>query len=164
MKEKQLEIYLSDHAAMMTAERELIDRVRRENESIEDFAPLAQFLERLEAEVESEHEIVEQLLTHAASHTDPLKEMGAWFAEKVGRLKFNGQLSGYSELSRVVELEGLIALAGMRVCFWRALPEQLVLNSTKINDNLRELASRAEDQVEQLRTFHHQASGQAFSC
>ena len=31
MKEKQLEIYLSDHAAMMTAERELIDRVRREN-------------------------------------------------------------------------------------------------------------------------------------
>jgi hypothetical protein len=31
----------------------------------------------------------------------------AWAAEKVGRLKLNGQLKGYSDLSRLLELEGL---------------------------------------------------------
>ena len=32
---------------------------------------------------------------------------GAWTAEELERLKLNGQLAGYSPLSRLVELEGL---------------------------------------------------------
>ena len=33
------------------------------------------------------------------------KDGAAWVAEKLGRLKTNGQLTGYSPLSRLVELE-----------------------------------------------------------
>ena len=39
--------------------------------------------------------------------SDTMKDLGGWALEKVGRLKLNGQLTGYSPLSRVVELEGL---------------------------------------------------------
>ena len=35
------------------------------------------------------------------------KEAVAWVGEKIGRLKLNGQLRGYSPLSRVLELEAL---------------------------------------------------------
>jgi len=164
MNEKLLEIYLSDHAAMMTAERELIERVLRSNREITGFETLVSFLEELVQDVQSEHEIVEQLLTHAHSRPNPLKEAGAWFAEKLGRLKFNGQLSGYSELSRVLELEGLISLAGMRESLWRGLPEQLVVQSVKINDDLHALADRAVRHQQQLRQFHREATAQAFSC
>jgi hypothetical protein len=46
---------------------------------------------------------------------DKVKNIAAWGIEKVGRLKLNGQLTGYSPLSRVVELEGLLAgIAGKR--------------------------------------------------
>ena len=41
-----------------------------------------------------------------SARTTP-KSAGAWTAEKFGRLKPNGQLTGYSPLSRLVELEGL---------------------------------------------------------
>ena len=52
---------------------------------------------------------------------DPLKPAAAWMAEKLGRLKLNGQLSGYSPLSRVVELEGLhIGITG-KLELWKAL-------------------------------------------
>ena len=39
---------------------------------------------------------------------DKLKNVAAWGLEKVGRLKLNGELTGYSPLSRMVELEGLL--------------------------------------------------------
>ena len=39
---------------------------------------------------------------------DRLKNVGAWTLEKAGRLKLNGELTSYSPLSRVVELEGLL--------------------------------------------------------
>ncbi len=38
---------------------------------------------------------------------DHLKVLAGWVAEKLGRLKPNGQLLGYSPLSRLVELEAL---------------------------------------------------------
>ena len=41
------------------------------------------------------------------ARVDRLKAAAAWGGEKLGRLKLNGQLRGYSPLSRVVELEGL---------------------------------------------------------
>ncbi len=38
---------------------------------------------------------------------DRVKNAMGWGAEKLGRLKPNGQLTGYSPLSRMVELKGL---------------------------------------------------------
>lgn len=44
--------------------------------------------------------------------------MGTWLLEKVGRLKFNDSLVRYSDLSRLLELETLAALAQERIALW----------------------------------------------
>ena len=50
-----------------------------------------------------------------------MKPAVAWIAEKAGRLKLNGQIRGYSPLSRLVELEGLeVGVTGKR-SLWQAL-------------------------------------------
>jgi hypothetical protein len=50
-----------------------------------------------------------------------LENGAAWLAEKLGRLKLNGRVATYSPLSRVVELEGLLALNVVRRRLWSAL-------------------------------------------
>jgi hypothetical protein len=51
------------------------------------------------------------------------KPAAAWTVEKLGRLKLNGQLTGYSPLSRMVEIEMLyIGITG-KMRMWRALEE-----------------------------------------
>ena len=54
---------------------------------------------------------------------DRLKNAGAWALEKAGRLKLNGELTGYSPLSRVVELEGLLTGITGKWGLWVALLE-----------------------------------------
>ncbi|MGH3016656.1 MAG: hypothetical protein ACRDNN_17050, partial [Gaiellaceae bacterium] len=49
------------------------------------------------------------------------KVAGGWMLEKAGRLKMNGQLRGYSPLSRVVELEGLALGVTGKLAVWKAL-------------------------------------------
>jgi hypothetical protein len=52
---------------------------------------------------------------------DRLKPAGAWVAEKLGRLKPNGQLRGYSPLSRLIELEGLYVGISGKSRLWKVL-------------------------------------------
>jgi hypothetical protein len=44
-------------------------------------------------------------------------------AEKVGRLKPNGQVTGYSPLSRLLELEGLMLGVTGKLGLWNALKD-----------------------------------------
>ena len=44
-----------------------------------------------------------------------------WTGEKLGRLKLNGQLLGYSPLSRLIELEGLMLGIAGKLAMWIAL-------------------------------------------
>ena len=46
-----------------------------------------------------------------------------WTGEKLGRLKPNAQLRGYSPLSPLVELEGLLMGIHGKLAMWRALAE-----------------------------------------
>jgi hypothetical protein len=80
------------------------------------------------------------------------KVAGAWAAEKLGRLKLNGRLTGYSPLSRLVELEMLhLAITG-KIQLWQALDETQASRLAQFD--LPGLAKRAESQrvrVERLR-------------
>jgi hypothetical protein len=80
------------------------------------------------------------------------KIAGAWTAERLGRLKLNGRLRGYSPLSRLLELEMLhIGIAG-KLDLWQALQRTL---GSKLSDvDFSALIQRAESQgqtVERLR-------------
>ena len=54
---------------------------------------------------------------------DRAKVAVGWAAEKMGRLKPNAQLRGYSPLSPLVELEGLLVGIQGKLSLWRALAE-----------------------------------------
>ena len=71
----------------------------------------------------------------------------AWAAEKLGRLKPNGQLTGYSPLSRLVELEGLALGVTGKLALWRSLA---ATRSDLGSFGLETLIERAESQRDGL--------------
>ena len=86
---------------------------------------------------------------------DRAKNLVLWAAEKAGRLKPNGQLTGYSPLSRLIELEGLVAGINGKLSLWRALLEVVPDEPRLDAERLKRLMERGEEQlktVEDLRT------------
>jgi hypothetical protein len=150
MNEKQLRIYLQDHLAGSTAGLELARRARGANEGSEYGPPLAQLADEIEADRRHLQGIMEDL----GFGGDRLKNIAAWGLEKAGRLKLNGQLTGYSPLSRVVELEGLLTGITGKRCTWVSLlevaPREPRLD-TALLERLRERADNQRATVEELR-------------
>ncbi|HET7574332.1 MAG TPA: hypothetical protein VFJ99_04380 [Solirubrobacterales bacterium] len=148
-----LAIYLNDHLAGSTVGVELARRVRSSNEGDAEFgAPLA----ALCAEIEADRETLERLMDELEIGRSRLKTTGAFIGEKLGRLKPNGQLTGYSPLSRMLELEVLSAGVGGKLRLWRALAS--TLGVTVDGFDFDALASRAEDQLGRLADLHRRAA------
>jgi hypothetical protein len=93
-----------------------------------------------------------------------MKDLGGWALEKVGRLKLNGQLTGYSPLSRVVELEGLMTGITGKIGLWGALlqiaPDEPRLDAAQL-ERLRERGESQRATVEELR---ERAAREAFAA
>jgi hypothetical protein len=142
--DKLLSIYLNDHLAGSTTGVELARRTRASNKG----TPLGDYLERLTSEIESDREALERLIAELGIRRDRVKVFGAWAVEKLGRLKLNGQLTGYSPLSRFLELESLyLGITGKRE-LWRAL--QRTLGNGVPGFDFEELGRRAERQAAEV--------------
>jgi hypothetical protein len=150
MNEKFLRIYLQDHLAGSTTGLELARRVRGENEGNEYGPPLAAIADELEADRRALQGIMEDF----GFGGDTVKNVGAWAVEKVGRLKLNGQFTGYSPLSRMEELEALVTGITGKLGLWVALlqiaPEEPRLDADRL-ERLRERAESQRARVEELR-------------
>jgi hypothetical protein len=88
---------------------------------------------------------------------DSLKVGAVWLGEKLGRLKLNGRLLDYSPLSRVIELEGLIAGAHARLCLWRTLAAAAPTEPRIAEVDFVELIQATEEHLEGLERHHDQA-------
>jgi hypothetical protein len=147
-----LAIYLNDHYAGSTAGLELARRTRASNEGTE----LGDFLERLTLEIEEDRQALELIMDRLGVRRDPLKRGFGWAAEKVGRLKLNGQLRGYSPLSRLLELEGLHLGISTKLSLWE------ILSSTHAGEleqlHLDDLIERARRQLDGLKPFRLEAA------
>lgn len=113
----RLSIYLNDHRAGAAAGIALARRCQRSN--IEN--QLGAFLNGLIEELEEDRAILLSLMEELGFVKNPVKGALAAAAERLGRLKTNGQLRGYSPLSRVEELEALIAGVTTRAQLWRTV-------------------------------------------
>lgn len=121
MAANHLAIYLNDHLAGAMVGVELARRTSAANRDEPEFgAPLA----RLCAEIEADRATLTAVMEARGVARDRIKPAGAWLAEKLGRLKPNGQLHGYSPLSRVLELEGLVIGITGKLRLWRLLGER----------------------------------------
>jgi hypothetical protein len=91
------------------------------------------------------------------------KKVAAVAVEKVGHLKPNGRLIGYSPLSRVVELESLMAGIIAKRRLWVSL-RQLAQDANRSLPGIdfEELDARATDQLTTLASLHEEAARIAF--
>jgi hypothetical protein len=144
-----LAIYLNDHLAGAALGVELARRLRSNNR---DDPALGQPLAEICAEIEADRATLQEAMQRLEIDRSVAKPALAWVAEKLGRLKLNGQLRGYSPLSRLVELEGLaIGIAG-KLQLWQALERALGERLGEFDfGQLAERAARQRDTVEGLR-------------
>jgi hypothetical protein len=138
---KYLATYLNDHLLGSTAGMELARRAARENQGTE----LGAFLTGLARDVEDDRDTLVALMSELGVTPDRLKVAAGWAAEKLGRLKPNGQLRGYSPLSPLVELEGLLIGIQGKLAMWRVLAE--VAHDLGLDrERFEALSARAERQ------------------
>jgi hypothetical protein len=150
--------YLSDHHAGATFGVELARRARDENEG----TSYAAFFSRLATEIEQDRDELAAIMRSLDVGSDRLKESVAWAGEKLGRLKPNGRVLGYAPLSRVLELESLIAGVSAKLALWRGL-EELVSQEPRLDaELLARLADRAQRQLRDLRIQQRSAVRAAF--
>jgi hypothetical protein len=146
-----LGIYLNDHLAGSTAGVETARRARGSNEGNEFGAPLARLCE----EIESDQESLEAVMKECGVSRSRIKPAIGWLGEKLGRLKPNGQLRGYSPLSRVVELEFLLVGITGKLRLWVLLDEVVGEDSST---DFKALAARAEDQRSRVEALQVRAA------
>lgn len=149
-----LAIYLNDHLAGSVVGVELAKRTLDNNRGTEYEAFLAQLL----ADIEEDRAALEAIIERSGIPRSPVKPGLAWASEKVGRLKLNGALTGYSPLSRLIELEGLrLGVEGKR-CLWRSLRTARPEGAAVTDEELDELISRAEAQIEAVEEHRVKAA------
>lgn len=155
-----LAIYLNDHRAGAVAGAELAKRTLDSNRGTEYEA----FLTQLVADIEEDRARLEAIVDRSGIPKSPVKPGLAWAAEKVGRLKLNGAITGYSPLSRLVELEGLRLGIQGKLCLWKSLKEARPAGAAVTDDELDELIARAEAQTEIVEEHRLKAASTALAA
>lgn len=154
-RDKFLGIYLNDHLAVLVGTRELLERSLESNRG----TPLGDVLGEILSSTEEEQAALEALMKRQGVAENRAKTAGAWLAERVGRLKLNGQLTGYSDLSRLVEIEGAAVAVEAKRLFWDALTRAGIAEAGGLQT--AELSQRAEGHRDQLKSHHQAAAKQA---
>ena len=154
---KYLSIYLNDHLVGSTVAVELVERAMGEYEGSE----LGEFLAGLKVEIEADRQALLEIMDAAGAKPDQLKQAVGWVAEKVGRLKLNGELIGRSPLTPLVELEGLVTGIHGKEALWRAL--QATPGVPTAGHDLDELIARAQSQAAAVELHRATAAATALA-
>ena len=159
MNRKLLSIYLNDHLAGATIGVELAKRTLGSNRGTEFELPLS----KLTAEIVEDRQTLTALMERLGVPRRSWKVTGAFLAEKVARLKLNGQVVGYSPLSRVVELESLQLGVEGKAAMWRTLREFAGWDKRIDGQEMARLERRAGNQRRGLEELRVAAARIAFS-
>lgn len=147
--EKLLQIYLNDHLAGAVAGTQLARRALSSNQGTE----LGEFLAQLVNELDEDKASLEELIERLGFKKNVFKQSAGWMAEKAGRLKLNGQITGYSNLSRLLELEGLTIGVQGKLSMWENLKSIEDHDPNLATFDFDTLIKRAQSQVSGL-TLH----------
>lgn len=154
---EKLAIYLNDHLAGSMLGVELAKRARDSNEGNAYGAEL----QRLAVEIAEDRASLLALMDELGVGKDRLKSAAGWLGEKIGRLKLNGSLLGYSPLSRLIELEGLQLGVTGKLSLWSNLRAAMGERVKAVE--LDELIARATSQLERLDAMRTRAAAEALT-
>ena len=148
-----LRIYMNDQLALGIAWREVAKRAQGENEG----TPLGEALRRVATGISEDVETFEAMMDRLGLGRDRVKTAAATVAERLGRLKLNGQVRGYSPLSRFAELDVLaMGIEGKKI-LWANLRDFGELSRRLPDVDFGELIRRAQTQRDELEPFRARA-------
>ena len=156
---KRLSTYLNDHLAGATGGLELAKRTRGSNEG----SSYGEFLTTVEREIDEDRDTLKAIMDALDVDQNQLKVSLGWMAEKVGRLKLNDQLVGYSPLSRLVELEALMLGVTGKLGLWRSLQAVAGGDGRLAEFDFAALILRAERQQTGLEELRLRAAQEALT-
>ena len=157
-KDRYLRIYMNDQLALGVGWRELARRARQQNEGTE----LGEALARVATGIAEDVETFEGIMDRLGLGRDRVKPLLAMVGERIGRLKLNGQLRGYSPLSRFVELDVLaMGIEGKKI-LWANLRDFAGLRTRLPDVDFDALIERAGRQRDELEPFRVRAGRETF--
>lgn len=151
-----LQIYVGDHLAASAGGIALARRCQRNNRG----TALGTVMEAIADEIQADARVLSEIATELGARRSRVKRVAVIVGERLARLKLNGRLGSYSPLSRVIELEGLMAAIDMKRSLWRSLAASPFAPMLARFD-LAALVERAADQRRRLVVHHEQAAATA---
>ncbi|WP_309116182.1 hypothetical protein [Saccharothrix sp.] len=155
-----LGIYLRDQLALGVGWRELARRAQRNNRG----TPLGEALAEVAEQIGEDVETFRSIMGRLGVRVDPLRTALATVGERVGRLKPNGRLVGYSPLSRFLELEVLVMGIDRKKQLWHTLADLADLRTRLPDVDFDELVARAERQRQRLEPFRRRVGSDVFTA
>ena len=149
-----LRIYCNDHLAGAAGGLALARRCRDSNRGTSVGADLIWVADELAEDRASLLAIMRDLQIPP----DLVKQAGVAVLERVGRLKLNGQLSGYSDLSRLLELEALAVGIAAKRDLWVSLQQLCEALPALTGHDLDGLVQRATRQRETVEGHRVEAA------
>lgn len=150
-------IYLNDNLALIVGAQALARRTARSNKRSELGAYLSALASELDTDIAGVRNVMEQLSVPVSRVKVPAVRLGTFF----GRLKLNGRILRYSDLSKVVELEALCLLTASKQRFWESIADVGVENLAELGPYA--LAARSGRQLERLGELRRDAARRALA-
>jgi hypothetical protein len=157
-RERLIGVYLDDHRAGAVGGLALARRMLEENSD----NYLTATMRKLVSDIEHESEVLDDVITRLGRTANRLKMVVAATGERVGRLKSNGYLRGYSPLSRLEEFEALTAALLAKTSLWRNCQLALAQRPELAGIDFGALRERSELQREELEAHREQIVADAF--
>lgn len=151
-----LGLYLSDHLTGATAG---VDRAARMAKAYGDTAHGPE-LARLARQLREERAFLHELIGTLELRRRPYRQVAAWAAEKAGRLKVNGRVTG-SPMTPVLELELMRGAVTAKLGCWQVLGT-LAFDLGMPRQVFDDLAVQARMQRETLERIHAAVAPEAF--
>jgi hypothetical protein len=152
-------VYLNDHRAAASGGVSLARRIQHNNAS----SALGDTMRRVIPDIEQDATTLEHIIDRLGVPSNRPKQFLAAAAERVSRLKLNARLTAYSPLSRLLEVEALLAGIDAKRSLWCALGSSAAAGVLPEFD-FTALAQRATEQRRQLQPHHRAAASTAFGA
>ena len=154
---KLLKIYLNDHLAGSVVGVDLARRIAKENPDNQYGREMVVVAEEIAADQRELRQIMDRL----GVRQKRTRLAVARVMERAGRLKPNGRFVGYSPLSRLLELEGLVMGITGKLALWRSLERVRDGNPALDEADIGRLIARAESQRERVEALRVRAAAEA---
>ena len=145
---RQLITYLNDHLAGSVSAIELLDHLAKSHSDEQ----LGKFFEELRGDIVADQEVLKKIVQRFNANESALRKAGAWFGEKVIRIKLAAAGQKKWQLGLVQAMEVLVLGITGKQLLWRALNAAIGSSPLLRGIDLSRLEERAIEQIERLET------------